>query len=357
MSKGGGSSYTMQPSFSTQTSDTSTKIPDWLTSASQQGIGAASNLLNGGTPQYNGQLYPGLTADQQSAQQMFQNAVGQYQPQYQQAQGYTNQATQQGPQINAQTYANGLQNLGQYMNPYISDVVNSVDQLGQQNLSTALNQTSDQAIGSGAYGGSRHGVQEGVATAQNNLNTNNLLANLLSSGYTQATGLMGQDISNNLQAQGANQNAFQSYMQNLLNAGQQTSANATASRAANVGDINNVAQSGAIQQQTQAAQDQAAQNMWQYQNQYPFNALSAYNQTVQGAPHSTNQSTTTTGYNLQPVQNQQSNPLSTALGLGLGAASLYSSGGLSGLGGLLGLGGATGVVGGLGAGRSVPTFY
>jgi hypothetical protein len=324
MSKGG-SSYTYMPQFSTQNSSTTTTIPSWLTNAAQSGIGYAHGILNNGTPQYSGELAPGLTADQQAAQQMFQNSVGAFQPQYQQAQDYTNAATGQNPQVSAQTYANGLQNIGQYMNPYISNVVDSINALGQQNLQQSLNQTHDQAIGAGAFGGSRQGVAEGVATAQNNLNTNNLLANLLNSGYGQATSMLGSDISNNLTAQQANQGAYQNWMSNLLNAGSQTANNATAARAANVGDITNVQNAGTLAQQTQAAQDTAGQNMWQYQNQYPLTALQAYNSTVQGAPHDTTQNTTSSGWNFSPQQQQTSNGLMGGIGGALAGAQMGSS--------------------------------
>ena len=322
MSKGGSSQTYGLPQFSVQNSSTDTTIPGWLTSASQQGVGAASKMLNAGTPQYSGELAPGLTADQLVAGNMFRNSVGAYAPQFNQAQGYTNAATQQGPQITPETYANGLQGISQYMNPYISNVVDSVSKIGQQNLDTALKQTDDQAIGAGAYGGSRHGVQEGVATAQNNLNTNNLVANLLNQGYGQATNMLGQDISNNMQAQGANQNAFQNWMGNLLNAGNATANNATAARTANVADINNVMQYGSMAQQTKAAQDQAAQAMWQYQNQFPFQALQAYNQTLASAPHNTSQNTTSSGWSLSPQQNQSSNGLMGGLGGAMAGAQI-----------------------------------
>lgn len=329
MSKGGGTQYT--PSFSMQNSDTSTKIPDWLTSASQTGIGYAQNLLNSGTPAYSGELAPGLTADQQAAAQMFRNSVGAYQPQFDQAQGLTQASTAAGPAINAQTYRNGLQGISDYMNPYIGNVVNSVNALGQQNLDTALKQTADQAIGAKAFGGSRHGVQEGVATAQNNLNTNNLLANLLNTGYGQATNMLGQDISNNLAAQGQNQSAFQNWMGRLANAGQQTAGIATAGRQAQVGDITNVQNAGTMAQQTQAAQDQAKYAEFVRQQQYPLQALQAYNQTVQSAPHSTQQNTTSSGWQLNPQQQQSSSPLMSALGLGMAGLSMVPGGTIPGL--------------------------
>lgn len=341
MSKGGGGQTYGLPQQSTQASFSANFIPAWLTAASQQGVGAASKLLNGGTPQYGGELSPGLTADQTAAGDMLRNSVGAYNPAFGQAQNYTNAATQAGPQIDPQTYKNGLAGISDYMNPYISNVVDSVSKIGQQNLQQALNQTNDQALGAHAFGGSRHGVQEGVATAQNNLQTNNLIANLLNSGYGQATNMLGQDISNNMNAQGANQNAFQNYMNRLMGAGSQTGNLATAQRAANVADVNNLMQYGSMQQQTQGAQDQAALNMWQYQNQYPYQALQAYNQTLAAAPHDTTSFTQSNGTQWNPQQ-QSSNALMGGLGGALAGAQMGSAFGPwgtaigAGAGGLLG---------------------
>lgn len=341
MSKGGGGQQYALPTYSAQNSNTSTVIPSWLTAASQQGVDAASKLLSNPGQAYGGELAPGMTADQQAAGDMFRNSVGAYNPFFSQAQGYTDAATQQGPQIDPQTFKNGLAGISDYMNPYISNVVDSVSKLGQQNLQQSLNQTGDQAIGAHAFGGSRHGVQEGVATAQNNLQTNNLIANLLNSGYGQATNMLGQDISNNMQAQGANQNAFSNYMNRLMGAGQQTAGIGTAARSANVGDINNVFQYGNAAQQTQGAQDSARYQEFLRQQQMPYQALQAYNQTLGTAPHDTNQNTATSGWQMSPQQQQQSSPLMTGLGLGMAGLSMLPGGTIPGL-----LGGALSALGG-----------
>lgn len=336
MSKGGGG-YQYIPTVQSSNTNTSNNIPDWLTNASKAGINAATGLVNAGTPNYTGELSPGMNATQTSAGDMYKGQVGAYQPYFDQASNYTNNAANSAaPDVTAQTFANGLSGIGQYMNPYISNVVDSVSKLGQQNLANSLNQTNDQAIASKAFGGSRHGVQEGIATAQNNLNTNNLLANLLSSGYNQATSLLGNDISNNMQGQLANQANANNTLNRQLSAGSQIANIGSANQSAQNTGIQNVMAYGNQQQQTQAAQDQAAYNNWLYQQQYPFQALQAYNQTVQGAPHSTNGTSSTTSIGMQPMQQQSSSPLTTALGLGLGGLSMLGTGGLSGIGGAVG---------------------
>jgi len=60
-------------------------------------------------------------------------------------------------------------------------------------------------------------------------------------------------------------------------------------------------------------------------------ALQAYNQTVQGAPKSTTANTQTSGVEYSPQQQQQSNPLMGALGLGMAGLSMLPGGTIPGL--------------------------
>lgn len=321
---GGGNSYQYLPMATSNNSNTSTTIPAWLSNASQKGVSAATSLLNNPGQAYSGQLTAGLNGDQFAAGDMVRNSVGQYQPYYDAATGLTSYAsTSAAPNVNAQTFANGLSNIGNYMNPYISNVVDSVSALGQRNLKNALTQTGDQAISANAFGGSRHGVQEGVATAENNLNTNNLLANLLSSGYTQATNFLGQDINNNLTAQQANQANSNNALNRMLAGGNQLAGIGTANQAATDTGINNLMNFGLLQQQTEQNADTNNYNEFLRQQNLPYQALQAYNQTIGTAPHDTNQNTSSSGFQYSPVQTASSSPLSTGLGIGLSGLSLF----------------------------------
>jgi hypothetical protein len=273
------------------------QIPVWLENASRAGVSNAANILAQPVEAYGGQLTPGLTNDQQAAGNMIRNSVGAYQPYFDNAAALTQASTGAGPQVRAQTFRNGLSGaINDYMNPYIDNVVNSVSNISQRNLDKALTQTADQALAARAFGGSRHGVQEGVATAQNNQNTNDMIANLLNSGYNQATGLMGQDIQNNLAAQGQNQGAYQNWMNRLSGAGSQMANLGTANRAANVADVNNLLSYGGLDQQTQGAQQQAGYNEWLRQQNMPLQRQQLYNSTVSTAPHSTAQTTANNQY-------------------------------------------------------------
>lgn len=325
MSKGGGNNqmYAL-PTMTSSNSTTNTTIPSWLTGASRAGIGAATNLLRNPGQAYTGEMIPGMTSDQLAAGDMVRNNVGAYQGYYDTAAGLTNAGTQQGPQIEAQTYRDGLQSVGDYMNPYVSNVIGGVRQMAADNLAQSLRQTGEQAARAGAFGGSRHGVMEGVATAGANNALNNQIGQLLSGGYDRATGLMGQDIGNNLQAQGANQSAFNNYMNRLLGAGSQTAQIGLQNRQANVADINNLMQFGNAQQDTATRQAQARYQEFLRLQGLPYQALQTYGNIVAQAPHSTTSNTSTTGMSMGPIQNDQGNPLMGGLGGALSGAKLGS---------------------------------
>ncbi len=320
MSKGGGggANYYPMPTIQASNSATSssTTIPQWLTDASQFGVQNAQNIINRGTPQYNGPLAVGMASDQTAAGNLIRNSVGAYQPYYDAAQGAINNSM---TRLQPQTLANGLSGISQYMNPYIDNVVNSVQDISRQNLDSALTQTADKALAAKAFGGSRHGVQEGVATAQNNLNTNNLIANLLSSGYNQAANMLGTDVQ--AQNQAAQQNNA-----NALAGGQALSNLGTANRAANTADINNLMTYGGLEQQTAQNAADKLYGYFQYQNQYPLQAQQMYNQTVAAAPHNTSQtgSSGTQSYGWAPQQESSSNPLMGGLGGAMAGAKLGS---------------------------------
>lgn len=361
------------------------QIPVWLEQAAQAGVGNAANMLQQGISPYTGQLTAGMNEVQNAAGQGYQNLVGSTQPYFNAAANTTLQGLQQGPQIAAQTFQNGLQNISDYMNPYINNVVNSVSQIGQSNLNNALKQTDDQAISARAFGGSRHGVQEGVAVAQNNRDTNNLIANLLSSGYNNATNLLGQDISNNLSAQNNNANNFQNYMSRLLSGGNQIANLGVGQQGAEANALSNVMGFGNQQQQTAQNAATAAYNNYQYQNTLPIQLQQVYNQTLSAAPHSTanmnmnnqyatglqsqsgsqqgqsntsgtstsnttgSSNTSTSGQSFQQQQMPSSNPLMTGLGLAAGIGSMFIPGGQG-----IGLGLLGNSIGGLFGGGSNP---
>lgn len=80
----------------------------------------------------------------------------------------------------------------QFMNPYQNQVMDQMTkQFGVQNQMTS-NQIGDQATQAGAFGGSRHGVAQGVALGENQRNQAMQTAGMLNQGFEGAMGRAGQ---------------------------------------------------------------------------------------------------------------------------------------------------------------------
>ena len=207
-----------------QTSNTggtsSTQLPPWLTGAAQQAVGTAQTLSQNPnlfdpysgqqvapqsgltTAAYNqiqspytqgttigntaGEIYNAMlpaTAGQQQAvygglnqaQQSIANAQGN-------AAGLLGQFTGLGPATAAQV----AQNAQTLMTPYTQQVIDPVRQMGQQALAQNLQQVGANANQAGAFGGSRQGVMEGVAQAQQALGESAQIGQLLNTGWNAA---------------------------------------------------------------------------------------------------------------------------------------------------------------------------
>lgn len=79
-----------------------------------------------------------------------------------------------------------------FMNPYQQQVMDQMTaQFANQNQMTTQG-INDQATQAGAFGGSRHGVAQGVALGENARNQGMLTANMLNQGFEGAMGRAGQ---------------------------------------------------------------------------------------------------------------------------------------------------------------------
>lgn len=83
----------------------------------------------------------------------------------------------------------GLTNINSYLNPYYDQVLNSALGRMQTNYQNQNNAIGDQAISAGAFGGSRHGVMEGILAGEYNKNVGELTANTMNTGWNNAAQL------------------------------------------------------------------------------------------------------------------------------------------------------------------------
>ena len=203
-----------------QTTSSAVSIPDWLSNASQSAIGTATDLSNRQYTPYTGEQVAGPSADTVQAQQQVRDMQGQYDPAYTASQNVYQGLLGQAAPITAsgvndttsglyQTYpttvmnpAQGLlggsaaqgpatagqvaSNASTIMSPYSQQVINPALQAGQQQLALAKQGISGNAANVGAFGGSRQGVQEGVADAQTSLGTMQQIGNMLNTGWNSA---------------------------------------------------------------------------------------------------------------------------------------------------------------------------
>src|SRR6056300_584476 len=93
----------------------------------------------------------------------------------------------------------------QFMSPYQQDVINTTLQEFDVQAQKGLPQLAAQAIGAGAFGGGREGVQRAEYQTASDRNRAALQAQLLQQGFGQAQNLAQQNIANQLQLGGAQQ--------------------------------------------------------------------------------------------------------------------------------------------------------
>lgn len=226
-------------------------------------------------------------------------------------------------QFGANTFDQGAAQ--QYMNPYMQSVVDLQQQDAQRQADIAGTQRSAQAVGAGAFGGSRQAIMDAEAAKNLASQKGAIQSQGLNTAYTNAQQQFNADQARQQQAQQMYEQSRQ-YGAGLGMQGLQTALQG-AGQLGQLGgqqfqqgmDINK------LQNQMGSQQQQAQQNILnqQIQNyataqQYPMMQLSNMSNLLRGMPM---QSTTVQGYQAQP------NAMSQLGGLGLTAA------GIAGLGG------------------------
>lgn len=366
MSSGGkgGSANTNSSSYTSQSG--SVQLPDWLNSASQQAVSAASQLQSENyAPQYSGQMVADPSGLTNQYYQSVQNLQGMGNRAYNATgnalQGMLGQlAPQTAGQINDlsnQLYGSYLGNvvnpsaglLGQYMggtaqanqigatqqalmSPYIGSVIAPTMQLGAQSLAQNLQTIGANANQAGAFGGSRMGVQEGVAQAQTALGESNTLANLLNQGYnaampvSQALQAQGYGAANTLAGQlqagyGAAQQAGQGIANQNLAAGltsaQQLPGLLTAQQNAAVQQAGLLQTAGQQQEAYQQALDNAAYGNWYEAANAPYQNLQTLLSAVSGVPSGYDYSSS--GYSTGTSKTTNTPSVASQIGQGVGA--------------------------------------
>ena len=287
MSKGG----------QTATQQTTQQLNPFVQDLMTRGFSAAQNVASIPYQAYQGPRIAQFRPQEQQAFQMAEQAatsrIGQ--PQLAQALTAAQQAAGYSP-------AQFQQNVQGFMSPYQESVVDATMRRLAQSRAERDAETRSRLASSRAFGNERRGVYEAQLAAEQDLNTQQTLANLYQQGYGQAAGLASQLPSQQLAASGqlaglSNQmiSQEQARQQMLMGAGQQQ------------------------RQMAQQNLDLAYQDFLA-QRGYPVEQLKILQSGIAGVPATTSSSTTSTA----PGQGF----LGTAgdvLGLAGAAKSLFSS--------------------------------
>lgn len=320
------------------------KLPGWYNDQAKDNINFANNAGSWFAMPYMGNQVAELDPMQRQAISALGANIGSTNAGYNTALGGMSSAMGYDPQmVSGGSFLEG--NVGAYMDPYIQNVeraaMGNLDQQYKQNLNTI----GDRANAAGAFGGSRQGVAEGVAAAENARQMGDLSANLRSQGFNNATNLMQTDMARGLQAQMANQQAGLSGADLNMRASAGYGDLTNAQQAANLQGINAGLQGGNINQQyNQQLLDQTA-NQYNAMRQYPVDLFNMRQSALNGLQLGTSQSTSGGGGLASGIMG--------GLGGALTGAGLFGTGGaLAGLGGITGAGGAgigglLGLLGGL----------
>ena len=226
--------------------------------------------------------------------------LGSYQP-------YLNQAGQMGQQAQqtlggAQQYA-GPQAYQQFMSPYQQDVINTTLSQYDVQAQKGLNPLSSQAIGAGAFGGAREGIQRAEYQSASDMNRAQLQAGLQNQGFGQANQLANQAYQQQL-ALAQQQQGLGTFQGQLGQQSQQLAGN----------QIQGLNTLGQQQQQIEQAKLSAQQQALQSQAFEPYTRYGLVGQQLTGLAGGFPGQVQT--YNpIQPVSPLQSF-LGTATGLG-----------------------------------------
>ena len=226
--------------------------------------------------------------------------LGSYQP-------YLDQAGQMGQQAQqtlggAQQYA-GPQAYQQFMSPYQQDVINTTLSQYDVQAQKGLNPLSSQAIGAGAFGGAREGIQRAEYQSASDMNRAQLQAGLQNQGFGQANQLANQAYQQQL-AMAQQQQGLGTFQGQLGQQSQQLAGN----------QIQGLNTLGQQQQQVEQARLSAQQQALQSQAFEPYTRYGLVGQQLTGLAGGFPGQVQT--YNpIQPTSPLQSY-LGTATGLG-----------------------------------------
>ena len=301
---------------------------------------------------------PELGTASSKTQDVFgRSAMGVSEPGFKQSGEYTASSTAPTGLNMAQPYLGqagqtAVQNIGQYMNPYMDQVIGRIGTLGARTLQEQLLPAiSDQMIAAGQFGGTRQAEMTGRAIRDTMEGISAQQAQALQQGYTSAAGLAQADLERQAQlAQTAGGLGFQQQgalarageqmgalgqqmgnmynvdTSNQLSAAQQLAGMARQRQTQELEGAGALGQIGAQQQALAQRNLDIARSDFLERQAYPQQQIDALTKTMQGV--SGGVPTATQEYGIQPTGYRPEYPASTAAQIGsvaTGAASVIKA--------------------------------
>ena len=287
----------------TQQSGTSTsvnQIPAWMTDAGEQNYGFAQQVAEQPLQQYQGQMVADVAPQTQQSWDVAANSGNVGADQYQAGTaGYLGALGQTPSSIIPQSLAST--NLQPYMDPYTQSVINATMPGMIQANALSQNQGANAANAANAFGGSRQGIQQGVAQAQGAQNVGLMLANLNNANFQQAQTAATGDISRNLQAQTSNQAEQQAKINSDIAASQGLTNTGDSMNKANVANYNMLQSAGAGQSMQAHNEINAQMAKFSQAFNYPQQQLGTLLSALGMTPHDTSTSGQTTQQTTTPT--------------------------------------------------------
>ena len=231
---------------------------------------------------YERELVADPTADMNAAYASIRGLQGAYQPAFDKATAMFDRA---GQPITPMAFSKAA--VDQYMDPYLSNVVDTTAANIARENAIAQRRLQGNAISRGAFGGDRSGVAAAELERSQGLARNQTMAELMSKGYGQALGMFNTQ-------QGVDLNAQQQNVANALAAGQNWYNFGQGQVQTGLGVANAQLQAGQLQQQQRQNELNSLYQQWQNRKAYPFQSIGWLGNIVSGVGNNTGGTSTTT---------------------------------------------------------------
>ena len=287
----------------TQQSGTSTsvnQIPQWMSDAGQQNYAYAMQVAGQPLQQYQGAMVADTSPQTQQSWNVAANSGNVGADQYNGAtSGYLGALAATPQSVTAGQISNT--DLDPYMNPFTKDVINATMPGMIQANALSQNQQANAANSANAFGGSRQGIQQGVAQAQGAQNVGLMLANLNNQNFTQAQAAATGDINRKLTADTTNQAAAQAKINSDIQASQGLTNTGDSMSKNNVANFNMLQSAGASE--SMQAQNEINAQMAKFNQafNYPQQQLGTLEASLGMTPHDTSTSGQTTSQTTTPT--------------------------------------------------------